>query len=56
MLSVKQALILKTFGVAAAEFRVKMLAYHDGESSKVTEVDGKKKQTKAAPVKAEDKE
>lgn len=42
-LDVKQALILKTFGVAAAEFRVKMLAYYDGQSKSVTCVDGEKK-------------
>ncbi|ODV85559.1 hypothetical protein CANARDRAFT_221434 [[Candida] arabinofermentans NRRL YB-2248] len=36
VLDVRQALILKTFGVACADFKVKMLAYHDGESSEVT--------------------
>ncbi|ESW95991.1 hypothetical protein KL942_003520 [Ogataea angusta] len=35
VLDVRQALILKTFGVACADFRVEMRAYHDGESGEV---------------------
>lgn len=34
-LDVTQALILKTFGVACAAFKVKVYAYHDGESNDV---------------------
>lgn len=34
-LNVTQALILKQFGVAAAEFKVKMIAYYDGETSEI---------------------
>lgn len=34
-LNVTQALILKQFGVAASEFRVKTIAYFDGESSEI---------------------
>lgn len=34
-LDVTQALILKQFGVAASEFKVKMIAYYDGESCEV---------------------
>lgn len=37
-LDVHQALILKQFGVAAAEFRVKATAYYDNEASTVEEV------------------
>ncbi|AAS50782.1 ABR012Cp [Eremothecium gossypii ATCC 10895] len=37
-LDVRQALILKQFGVAAAEFRVKLAAYYDGEAAAVEEV------------------
>ncbi|ODV95207.1 hypothetical protein PACTADRAFT_49949 [Pachysolen tannophilus NRRL Y-2460] len=33
---VRQALILKTFGIAASEFKVKMLGYYDGNEQKVT--------------------
>ncbi|TID31094.1 hypothetical protein CANINC_000338 [Pichia inconspicua] len=35
VLNVTEALILKTFGVACAEFKVKVYAYHDGESNEV---------------------
>lgn len=35
-LDVRQALILKQFGIAASEFKVKMIGYYDGESSEVT--------------------
>ncbi|KAH3663847.1 hypothetical protein OGAPHI_005250 [Ogataea philodendri] len=35
VLDVRQALILKTFGVACADFKVEMRAYHDGESNEV---------------------
>ncbi len=35
VLDVRQALILKQFGIACAEFRVQLLAYYDGESAKV---------------------
>lgn len=35
VLNVTQALILKQFGVAASEFKVKVLGYYDGENSKV---------------------
>lgn len=35
VLDVTQALILKTFGVACAAFKVKVYAYHDGESNDV---------------------
>lgn len=35
VLDVTQALILKTFGVACAEFKVKVYAYHDGETNEV---------------------
>ncbi|CAR22546.1 Ribosome assembly factor mrt4 [Lachancea thermotolerans] len=37
-LDVRQALILKQFGVAAAEFRVKVAAYYDNETSSVETV------------------
>lgn len=35
-LNVTQALILKQFGVAASEFKVKMIAYYDVETSDIT--------------------
>ncbi|KAK6197978.1 uncharacterized protein RJT21DRAFT_122846 [Scheffersomyces amazonensis] len=35
-LNVTQALILKQFGVAASEFKVKLVAYYDGDNSTVT--------------------
>lgn len=34
-LDVTQALIMKTFGVTCAEFKVKIYAYHDGKTSEV---------------------
>jgi len=37
-LDVTQALILKTFGVACAAFKVKIYAYHDGETNAVVAV------------------
>ncbi|BAO39355.1 mRNA turnover protein 4 [Kluyveromyces marxianus] len=37
-LDVTQALILKQFGIAAAEFKVKVAAYYDNESSSVEKV------------------
>ncbi|CCE62554.1 hypothetical protein TPHA_0C04040 [Tetrapisispora phaffii CBS 4417] len=37
-LDVKQALILKQFGVAASEFKVKVVAYYDNESTTVETV------------------
>ncbi|ODV77668.1 uncharacterized protein CANTADRAFT_27374 [Suhomyces tanzawaensis NRRL Y-17324] len=37
-LDVRQALILKQFGVAASEFKVKVVAYYDNESSEITEL------------------
>ncbi|GCF00409.1 mRNA turnover and ribosome assembly protein [Zygosaccharomyces mellis] len=37
-LDVRQALILKQFGIALAEFKVKVAAYFDSESSKVEKV------------------
>lgn len=37
-LNVTQALILKQFGVAASEFKVKMIAYYDVETSDITKV------------------
>lgn len=37
VLDVRQALILKLFGVAASEFKVKMIAYYDGEKEEVIE-------------------
>ncbi|ODQ78143.1 hypothetical protein BABINDRAFT_52633 [Babjeviella inositovora NRRL Y-12698] len=36
VLDVRQALLLKTFGVAASEFKVKMIAYYSCESTEVT--------------------
>lgn len=39
VLNVTQALILKQFGVAASEFKVKTVAYYDGETSNVTKFD-----------------
>lgn len=38
VLDVRQALILKQFGVAAAEFKVVLVSYFDGESSEVTQL------------------
>lgn len=38
VLDVTQALILKTFGVACANFKVKVYAYHDGETNEVVAV------------------
>jgi mRNA turnover protein 4 len=38
VLDVTQALILKTFGVACAAFKVKVYAYHDGESEETVAV------------------
>lgn len=35
ILDVTQALILKTFGVACAEFKVKVYGYHNGENNEV---------------------
>lgn len=35
-LDVRQALILKQFGVAAAEFKVKLIAYYDNETTEIT--------------------
>lgn len=35
VLSITQALIMKTFGVAAAKFTVTMVGFHDGESGEV---------------------
>ncbi|WEJ96462.1 mRNA turnover and ribosome assembly protein [Yamadazyma tenuis] len=35
VLDVRQALILKQFGIAASEFKVQMLGYYDGENNKV---------------------
>ncbi|KAM9910537.1 hypothetical protein OXX69_004386, partial [Metschnikowia pulcherrima] len=37
-LNVTQALILKQFGVAASEFKVKMIAYYDVETNKITQI------------------
>lgn len=37
-LDVRKALLLKQFGVAASEFKVKVLAYYDNEETKVTEI------------------
>ncbi|KAH3899815.1 mRNA turnover protein 4 [Saccharomycodes ludwigii] len=37
-LDVRQALILKQFGIAASEFKVKISAYYDNESNQVEEV------------------
>lgn len=33
LLDVTQALIMKTFGIACAEFKIKMYGYHNGETS-----------------------
>ncbi|KAK6456336.1 uncharacterized protein RJT20DRAFT_128191 [Scheffersomyces xylosifermentans] len=38
-LDVRQALLLKQFGVAASEFKVKVVAYYDNESTEVTKFD-----------------
>ena len=38
-LDVRQALILKQFGVAAAEFKVKVAAFYDNETSSIETVD-----------------
>lgn len=38
-LDVRQALILKQFGIAAAEFKVELVAYYDNESSTVEKAD-----------------
>lgn len=38
VLDVRQALILKQFGVAADEFKAKMVAWFDGEKGEVTEI------------------
>ncbi|QPG73642.1 mRNA turnover and ribosome assembly protein [Brettanomyces nanus] len=56
VLSVKQAVIMKTFGVAAAEFKVKILAYHDNTTGEVKEVDGKKKEIKKKQINNEKKQ
>jgi mRNA turnover protein 4 len=37
-LDVRQALILKQFGVAASEFKVNLVAYYNSESSEVSEL------------------
>ncbi|GMM30771.1 Mrt4 protein [Martiniozyma asiatica (nom. inval.)] len=43
VITVTQALIMKTFGIAAAEFKVKMYAYHDGETNEIVVLkDGEK--------------
>ena len=39
VLDVRQALILKQFGIAALEFQVTMVAWYDGETLAVTKVD-----------------
>lgn len=39
VLDVRQALLLKQFGVAASEFKVKTVAYFDGEASEVTKIE-----------------
>ncbi|VEU22512.1 DEKNAAC103481 [Brettanomyces naardenensis] len=49
ILDIRQALIMKTFGIAAAEFRVKILAYHDGENGSVITVDGTRASKKETP-------
>ena len=36
-LDVTQALILKTFGIACSDFKVELLAYHDGEENEVVD-------------------
>lgn len=38
-LDVRQALILKQFGIAASEFKVPTLAYYDNETTEVTKLD-----------------
>ncbi|KAK6462720.1 hypothetical protein DFJ63DRAFT_170170 [Scheffersomyces coipomensis] len=38
-LNVTQALILKQFGVAASEFKIKLVAYYNGDDSTVTKFD-----------------
>lgn len=38
VLDVRKALILKQFGIAASEFKVKVKAYYDGETSEIHEV------------------
>lgn len=38
-LDVTQALILKLFGVAAAEFKVRMVAYYDTETGEITNIE-----------------
>ncbi|RLV89114.1 Ribosome assembly factor MRT4 [Spathaspora sp. JA1] len=38
VLDVRQALLLKQFGVAGSEFKVKTIAYYDRETSKVTKL------------------
>lgn len=39
ILDVRQALLLKQFGVAASEFKVNLLAYYDNESTEITKFD-----------------
>ncbi|MCH0628897.1 mRNA turnover protein 4 [Kocuria palustris] len=39
VLDVRQALILKQFGIAADEFKVGMVAWYDGESNEVTKIE-----------------
>ncbi|GMF71148.1 unnamed protein product [[Candida] boidinii] len=36
-LDVTQALILKTFGIACSDFKVELLAYHDGEDKEIVD-------------------
>lgn len=38
VLDVRQALLLKQFGVAASEFKAKMVGYYDSEASEVTQL------------------
>lgn len=38
-LDVRQALILKQFGVAASEFKVKVVAYYNNETSEITKLE-----------------
>lgn len=44
LLDVTQALIMKTFGIACAEFKIKMYAYHNGETSEAVILEEKKEQ------------
>lgn len=39
VLDVRQALLLKQFGIAASEFKVKIIAYYNNENSEVTKFD-----------------